>query len=146
MAEHPRRVVRVPGDRPGRSRLILLVPLRRDPVPGGRLVSRRRRLAFAVRAVRYRRGDLFRVRLGWHEARRAASRHASPDTALLMAALAPSGVPVDDLTPALPVLLARATLTAAPPASRAPVLAGAAALRFADLPRPLSVREITPHD
>ena len=102
------------GD-PGR----LIVPSEQE----ARRIWRKRMLGIA----RFRRGGMFLAALRRLQARPRpavlAPRHASLQVAPT-AALAPSGLPVDDLTPALPVLLARVTLTAAPPSSRALVPAG----------------------
>ena len=110
-----------------------------NPLPTGPVQPRRwfRARAFRrasarilVRAVRYRRGGLFLAALRWHTARDHADQREHDAQVIMLSALrllAAGGEPADDLTPALPVLIARATLTAAPPSSRAPVPAGAPA-------------------
>lgn len=75
-------------------------------------------------------------RLAHHAlARFQAGRNEHPDLLLLLlvvlravGGLSADGRPADDPVPPTPVLLARTILTAAPPASRAPVRAGAAAI------------------
>jgi hypothetical protein len=81
-------------------------------------------LAFALTltALRVRQGACDPPEPAWPLALLMAVRTAPPEPER-----AADGRPADDLTPALPVLLARTTLTAAPPCSPAPVLAGAPA-------------------
>ena len=84
----------------------------------------------AVRAARYRRGGMFLAALRWHAARDRAGQHEHETQAAVPAALrllAACGEPADDLSATAADLRAHAILTAAPPASRAPVLAGVAA-------------------
>ena len=80
-------------------------------------------------SVRHSRGGYVQSVIRWCAAR-VSEEAASPIPALAAyeaATLEASDEPADDLTPVLPVLIARTTLTAAPPCSPAPVLAGAAA-------------------
>lgn len=118
-------VAKVPGSRPGRVVMFVLTPMKRTPR------DRKTRLRIMVRAVQYRRGGMHLLALRWHETRPQsddqATQHASPETVPSWAALAPSGMPADDLTPTVADVRAHVILTAAPPASRAPVRAGAAA-------------------
>jgi len=78
-------------------------------------------VALMLTALRVRQGALDRPK-PWPLALLLAVLTAPPEPER-----AADGRPADDLTPAQPVLIARTILTAAPPTSRAPVLAGAAA-------------------
>jgi hypothetical protein len=137
-------IVVVPGSRRGRHQMIMVAPppkgmFYRTPLPTGPDQHRkwfraraydRARVKIAVRAVRYRRGGMFLAALRWHEARDRADLREHEIQAAALAALrllAACGEPADDLSATAADLRAHAILTAAPPASRAPVLAGAAA-------------------
>ena len=141
-------VGRMPSDRPGYT-VMFLVTTPRSIIKGARLpakedscpppatrrpVPHKTRAQIAVRAVRYRRGTLMLPgTLRWREACRRAARELAAVAALVLIPVGPrfplagDGRPVDDLSPALPVLIARSTLTAAPPSSPVPVPAGAPA-------------------
>jgi hypothetical protein len=99
---------------------------------------RRLRVRLMVRAVQYRRGGMFLAVLRWHAARGHAGQHEHAAQAAVRSCCgqAPGGsgppgdLPADAALPSIPsspAVLARAVLTAAPPASRALVPAGAAA-------------------
>ncbi len=137
-------VVVVPSSRPGRYQRIVVAPPSKaffwhNPLPTGPLQPRRwfRARAFRrasarilVRAVRYRRGSLFLAALRWHTARDHADQREHDAQVIMLSALrllAACREPADDLSATQADQRAHTILTAAPPSSRDPVLAGAPA-------------------
>jgi hypothetical protein len=80
----------------------------------------------AVRAVQYARGGMYLAALLLARLGKCTARAVLLVTLRILTRAADER-PADDLSPPIPVLVARSILTAAPPASRAPVRAGAVA-------------------